>query len=646
MSGQFAPIEVFYSYADADEALRCELDKHLSQLRHDGLITTWHKRQIVAGTDWNKALDQHLNTASAILLLVSSDFVASDYCYGIEMQQAMKRHDAGETRVIPILLRPVDWQSAPFGKLQSLPSNQMPITKWRNRDAAFTNVAQGIRTALQDIQRLTSGIPPTAFPRIWNVPFARNPFFTGRDKLLTQITTSFQQGSMTALSQPQALSGLGGVGKTQLAIEYAYRHRQDYRTVLWVVADSLDTLYSEYLGLADILKLPKRKEDNQSQRREVVKQWLCSNGEWLLILDNVENLSLLSDFLPSRHSGHVLLTTRIHAIGEWASRIEVNMLDQQSGTRLLLYRAGMLAQDKPLSQAKETERLSAQNVWNAFGGLPLALDQAGAYVEETGGSFAYYFTLYQQHKSTLLAERGLSSRSHPASVFTTLSLIFAEIEQRFPPALDLLYLCTFLNPENISGAILSLLLTDSSQLDKAKKELLKYSLLKPLISGYTYTIHRLVQDILQVQLDQKTHRFWVKQSARLAARLIRQKYSDEYFAGLSQSPHYYVLSSAAMGLPDDDDRGNGFPTRINAGEWARMEAGEWDFYPVDLGMYDPGVSDWNIADMKAVQEYNVLLAPDHLRRDHFWTICIEEERWKTLTYEESEMAKRQYLADL
>lgn len=126
MSAQPAPLEVFYSYADADEDLCIELDKHLSQLRHDGLIAAFHKRQITAGQDWTKVLDQHLSTASVILLLVSADFLASDYCYGVEMMRAMQRHRANEARVIPLLLRPCDWQSTPFGHLEALPKRFYP----------------------------------------------------------------------------------------------------------------------------------------------------------------------------------------------------------------------------------------------------------------------------------------------------------------------------------------------------------------------------------------------------------------------------------------------------------------------------------------------------------------------------------------
>jgi hypothetical protein len=143
MSTRPAPTEVFYSSADADEDLRSELDKHLSLLQREGLIVAFHKRLIAAGRDWAEALDQHLNTASVILLLISADFVASDYCYGIEMQRAMERQRAGEAHVIPVLLRPVDWQSAPFGKLKALPSNGRSVTIWPNRDEAFADPTSG-----------------------------------------------------------------------------------------------------------------------------------------------------------------------------------------------------------------------------------------------------------------------------------------------------------------------------------------------------------------------------------------------------------------------------------------------------------------------------------------------------------------------
>lgn len=145
-------IEVFFSYSHKDEDLRDELAKQLSILKRQGVITTWHDREISAGTEWAGAIDAHMNSAQVILLLISADFLASDYCWDIEVKRAMERHQAGEARVIPVILRPVDyWQEAPFGKLQAFPINAKPVTTWDNRDAAFVDVAQAIRKVVKEL---------------------------------------------------------------------------------------------------------------------------------------------------------------------------------------------------------------------------------------------------------------------------------------------------------------------------------------------------------------------------------------------------------------------------------------------------------------------------------------------------------------
>jgi predicted helicase len=146
-----AAIELFYSYAHEDEALRDQLNTHLALLQQQGLIRPWHDREIVAGTLWGKEIDAHLQSARIILLLISPDFIASDYCYGVEMQEALKRHIAGEARVIPIILRDCDWESAPFGKIHALPKNGKSVTTWSDRDTALTDVAKGIRKVVEEL---------------------------------------------------------------------------------------------------------------------------------------------------------------------------------------------------------------------------------------------------------------------------------------------------------------------------------------------------------------------------------------------------------------------------------------------------------------------------------------------------------------
>jgi hypothetical protein len=158
-------VEVFCSYANADETWRQKLETHLSLLRRQGLVSLWHNRLITPGTDWAKTIDTHLETASVILLLVSADFFASDYCYGIEMKRALERHEAREARVIPLLVRPVDWKNASFAQLHPLPTDARPLSTWQDEDAALTNVVAGIRLAIEDL--LTAR---TALPAIWSIP--------------------------------------------------------------------------------------------------------------------------------------------------------------------------------------------------------------------------------------------------------------------------------------------------------------------------------------------------------------------------------------------------------------------------------------------------------------------------------------------
>ena len=153
---------VFFSYSHADEALRDQLEKHLSVLKRQGVITTWHDRRIGAGEEWEGAIDGHIETDDIILLLISPDFLASDYCYDQEMRRAVERHDAGEAIVIPVFLRPCSWKRTPFGKIQGTPPDARPVTQWPDRDVAFLEVTKAIEAAAE---RLAKGAKPAEVPR-------------------------------------------------------------------------------------------------------------------------------------------------------------------------------------------------------------------------------------------------------------------------------------------------------------------------------------------------------------------------------------------------------------------------------------------------------------------------------------------------
>lgn len=141
---------IFFCYAHEDEAMLNKLKSYLRPLQRQGLINVWHDRDISAGTDWEREISKHLNDAQIILLLVSSDFMDSDYCYGIEMQRALERRKQGEASVIPIILRWVRWQETPLGALQALPKDAKPVKSWLDLDEAFYSVVEGIRKVIAE----------------------------------------------------------------------------------------------------------------------------------------------------------------------------------------------------------------------------------------------------------------------------------------------------------------------------------------------------------------------------------------------------------------------------------------------------------------------------------------------------------------
>ncbi len=200
--------EVFISYSHQDQLLRQKLDNHLSNLKRQNIITSWHDGEITAGTNWRPQIMQHLNNAQIILLLISDDFMASDFCYSNEMIQAIARHDANQARVIPIILRPVDWQGEPFEKIQALPTGGKPVTNWSNQDSAFLDIVRGIRKAIDD---LTFKSAPAYQERPRNIPYARNHLFTSHENVRLHNEPVDQLSDLPDMPSLQTLSSQGSV---------------------------------------------------------------------------------------------------------------------------------------------------------------------------------------------------------------------------------------------------------------------------------------------------------------------------------------------------------------------------------------------------------------------------------------------------
>jgi DNA-binding response OmpR family regulator len=144
-------LKVLFSYSHKDEKMRDSLDAHLAGLRNMGIIHSWHDRKITAGSPFEESIDAQLEKADLILLLISADFLNSEYCYRKEMKHALERHKAGKARVVPVILRPVDWEKSPFAHLMAVPLDGKPITRWTNRDAGYLNAAREIGRVAEEL---------------------------------------------------------------------------------------------------------------------------------------------------------------------------------------------------------------------------------------------------------------------------------------------------------------------------------------------------------------------------------------------------------------------------------------------------------------------------------------------------------------
>lgn len=207
---------VFFSYSHKDEELRDRLEIHLSMLKRQGLIEAWHDRRIPAGDNLDQAISDKLESADVILLLVSPDFLASEYCYATEMGRAMERHHAGEARVIPVILRRCDWHDAPFGKLNATPTDGKPIKSFADLDEAFHEVTQAIKTAVKATGGPAAASKPALkitaadidfrppAPRSSNLRLAKTFTEADADRFLDESFTFIRQFFANSLSELKA----------------------------------------------------------------------------------------------------------------------------------------------------------------------------------------------------------------------------------------------------------------------------------------------------------------------------------------------------------------------------------------------------------------------------------------------------------
>jgi hypothetical protein len=286
---------------------------------------------------------------------------------------------------------------------------------------------------------------PTALPPVWNVPFRRNSAFTGREQALAVLAGELGRGAAAAVTQ--AIQGSGGIGKTALAVEYAYRHRSEFDTVWWVRAQEPAGLVSDYAGLAGALGLPVAREADQQLAAAAVRRWLDDYDRWLLILDNAEGpetatglqtpLGRVVDLIPQVLHGQVLVTSRDASWDRYAALAELELFTPEEATAFLLARSG------------SSDQASAAEAAELLGLLPLALEQAGAYVRETRLPLAAYLERLRRYPASTVA-RGRPRDRDPADTVTTTWQVSLERVRPIPGAVGLLEVCAFLGSEGMA----------------------------------------------------------------------------------------------------------------------------------------------------------------------------------------------------
>ena len=411
------------------------------------------------------------------------------------------------------------------------------------------------------------------------VPYDENPHFVGREQLLKDVRKKLLEVVPQKYNHRVALYGLGGVGKTQTALAYVYAHKSDYESIYWITGVNQASLLSGYQDIAKRAGLVKWTADiSPSDVAKNVLSWLRGQENWLLVIDNVDDISAVDGYLPDRAAGkHTLITTRNTNYYEIpAEGIEIGVLEPKDAQRLLLIRS----QYSPKAEPEKIEAEAAEIV-NRLGYLALAIEQAAAYIRETSKDIFRFLPSYQANrkKHHLRIPRG--NWEYSKAVATTWHLSFLQVEQNNGGASALLRLISFLNPDGILVEFLEVgkdglprglrdLVDDTDLLYEALSELERFSLIRREDENgeVRITIHRLVQCVIKDEMDEEQYSIMTQAAIDLCdrafpehweneMRLLCRRYQEQVIVALSEvagtksSDLLRVLIRVAAFLHDD-----------------------------------------------------------------------------------------------
>lgn len=424
-------------------------------------------------------------------------------------------------------------------------------TRSNEMTRALVTTVQGRSLTSLELPAQTS--PSSCSPApVWYVPYRRNPFFTGHEAILSDLSAALDPDKPATQELPPAITGLGGIGKTQVAVEYAYRYAHRYQAVLRANAKTRETLLKDFAAIAANLHLPLNESQGHDGVIGEVLQWLEGHNGWLFIFDNIADFTTVTNFLPRVQTGRLLFVTRRRVLGPFARCIELDIMTPLEGALLLLHRAKLLPLHTSLTGASEKQLALAMEVSQAMGGLPLALDQIGAYMEESTCELSELLAHYQLHRTTLLDRRGTAIPGHLHSVSRTYTLEIEQLEQDYPEAANLARLCAFLAPAAIPEELIRQALAsiraekettpvDAFVLGDAVNELYRRSLLQYHAEVRTFTIHPLVQIVLRDTLSADVQREWIDRVLHTVSSIFAEASEQEAWQLCQRClPHAYA----------------------------------------------------------------------------------------------------------
>jgi tetratricopeptide (TPR) repeat protein len=460
---------------------------------------------------------------------------------GFVITQELYEAEGKNTKFVPLIFSTADSQSIPI-ELRAF--TYYDLSDGENYDNLFRRltaqparkpapIANAVRTMPTNMAPQTAPTPLPSVPvlerkspsrtvtpqQIFTVPFPENRFFTGRQDVLDGLKTTLDASGVAALT------GLSGIGKTQTAVRYAYDHRKDYEAVLWVRAESQETLFADLAQLAGVLQLPEREAKEQTVIVDAVKRWLDGRDGWLLVLDNVTDLPALSDFTERANIAgrHVIVTMQAEAT-DWIEGKKLKPMEQEVGASLLLRRAKMIAPKQHASDAKPKDADLARTLSTTVQGLPLALAQAGAYIEKTKCGLGGYLELLTKRFAEVMNEPGGSDVRH-RPVVATFSLSLDQLAHTNEAAVELMKAAAFLPPDAIpeeiftEGAMefaepLQTAALDAIAWDNAIAAALGFSLLERNQDDKTLAVHRMVQEVVKSRMSAEERTRWAEQVVR------------------------------------------------------------------------------------------------------------------------------------